>query len=91
MESLFFFFFSYSPEVILIDFREGGRERKREQEREREREGEREERDINMREKHGGAASHNLGMCPDRGSNPQPSSVWDDAPTSGTTWPGRVN
>ena len=26
--------------------------------------------------------THNLGMCPMQGSNPQPFGVWDDAPTN---------
>ena len=54
-------FFKSSPEDLLIDFRDGGRER---------------ERETFMQEKHWSIASHmcpdrepNLGMCPDHGSN----------------------
>ena len=58
--------------------------------RERGRGGER-ERDINMREKHRSTVfhmhpdreqTHNLGMCPNCKSNPQPFGVQDNAPTS---------
>ena len=44
-------------------------------ERERGREG---GRDSDVRKKHQSVASH---VCPDRGWNPQPFSVWDDTPT----------
>ena len=48
------------------------------------------------RERHRLVASHthprdrtcNLGTCPDRGSNPQPFAVQDDASTNGATRPG---
>ena len=32
--------------------------------------------------------THNLGMCPDQGSNPQPFGVQNDAPTIRASWPG---
>ena len=54
--------------------------------------------DVDMREKHQSIASHmlpnqglgipQLGMCPDRGSNPQPFGVWGNAPTNLATWLG---
>ena len=43
-----------------------------------------EARNIDMREKHQGVVSH---MCPNRGLNPQPFGVWDNAPTDWATWP----
>ena len=33
---------------------------------------------------------HNLGMCPDRGSNPPPFGAWSNTPTNRATWPGRT-
>ena len=50
-----------------------------------------------MREKHRSAVpmrasprdpTHNLGMCPDWGSNPQHFGVWDEAPSNWATQPG---
>ena len=61
---------------MFIDFNERGRER---------------ERDIDQffplhaltRDR-----THNLGMCPEWGSNPQLFGVQDNAPTNWATWPG---
>ena len=58
---------------MFIDFRERGRERG----------------NIDVRETSivascmclTGDPTHNLGMCPDQGLNPQPFGVWDNAPT----------
>ena len=66
--------------MFFIDFRERGRGKKRER-----------KRNISVREKHQSIAScinltgnqtHDLGMCPDRESNPQPFGVQDNVQPS---------
>ena len=37
-----------------------------------------------------GDRNGNLFKCPDQGSNPQPFSTWDNAPTNWATWLGPV-
>ena len=77
------FFFKSIPEDIFTDFRE--------EERQRERKKHQYKRNTDWlpptcdqtRDQ-----TPNLGMCPNRGSNPQPFSVWDNAPNDYATWPG---
>ena len=78
------FFFLSLPRTFFHCFieREEGRERKT-------------ERHINVWERNinwlppictlTGGWAHNLGLCPDWGSNPQPFSLWDYAPTNWAT------
>ena len=81
-------FCSSSPEDMLIDFRERGRE------------GERERKKIDVGEKHDqlplicalmGDGTCNLGMCPDWELNPRPYSLLDVAPASQPQRPGLMS
>ena len=70
---LFYFYFCFSSltKDMFIDFRGGGMDSERERENE-----------LHPICTPTGDLTCNLSMCSDWQSNPQPSGVWDDAPTS---------
>ena len=88
-----YYFLNPQPRIsFLLIFREKGREdRERQTDRHRQT-----DRGVNVRNINQLSPIHALtsdwtcylGMCPDWDLNMQPFGVWDDAPTSWTTWPG---